>query len=187
MPEPAPPNDGPSRVAEAVRAIDLAGPRAENIAASNLQVTNPIPVYAVGVPSADSNPATLLARAHLVGWRYLVLDGDAAHVADIRADQEPERPHITRGGGLADRLIKSGTYAEALAADGQAFDVRILDANLFGRTVLWLVDRQGGGNRFVSISADPTELDGARFLNELSSAERDKARAFGLTTGEAGG
>jgi hypothetical protein len=150
-------------------------------------ISEPIPIYSIGEPQRDSTPDTLLKRTHLVGWRYLVFQGDTLNVADIKSERS-DRPELIRSNDLVQQIVASGKLAEQKVGNTSDFSIRLLDLSILGQSVLWLASKKGDrADRFFSLSPNAQELNPNEFLRRMSEAEKQKAAAFATTLGESGG
>ena len=184
-----PPADGPTRVGQAVAALTSIsrGPGLLDGGDDVAQVSEPIPIYSIGEPRRDSQPDTLLERAHRIGWRYLVFQTDGHNVADIKSGPS-DRPEFIRSDDLVQQIVAAGKFAEKKVGDISSFSVRRPDLSILGQSVLWLASKKGDhADRFFSLGPTAEELSPDEFLHRMSEAERQKAAAFANTSPEAGG
>lgn len=148
------PDGGLEVVARAVRDL-MPSPSAGGEAlggAAGRAASRPLPVYHLGLE--DIGPGAPLARARQVGWRYVVVDGRIAALADVRRTDGGE----LRFAGLSQgAIIRGFEAATRLAAErfGSAasddYGARILEVPALYVSALWLVHADGDTARDVFI------------------------------------
>jgi len=198
IPPPGEPNDGASRVANAVRAFAGASRRAapggelsfdidrspDEAGGAALKMAEPLPIYAVDPRIEADDP---LAAAARTGSRYLIFGVNDVHVADL-PDDDFATPDLINSADLASRIVAASKLADGKIDKDKGYQARILDLNLLGNSVLWLKsDADDAPDRFFSLDKKPREIPASTLLPRITHAAQEKR--MGLATGhdEAGG
>lgn len=111
------------------------------------QAGSPLPVYCLGL--ADAASAAPLARAIAVGWRYPIVGGANAGLANLEPAEDGYAFAGVSHGAFAARLVQAAYLAEeALGTTDAAYEPRLLEVPALGLAALWL---NGPDDRFIPL------------------------------------
>ncbi|MEM5316532.1 hypothetical protein [Paraburkholderia sp. JHI869] len=123
--------------------------RANTIAAlrGTPSTTAPLPFYTL--TRHDFTLQDPLSAAKQVGWRYLIVDGDAPGVVMISTRKGHFDFAGIASGPLPQRLFDAVTLAnQGLGADPIAYEMRLLDIPSMRDSAVWL---KGSSSQFISL------------------------------------
>lgn len=156
-------------------------------AAPAARILRPIPIFAIDLDRLYDEGAGALRHAWRKGWRYLVEHDDGMDVVDL-PESGNRQPEMIAGGEVADNLVRSARKAERIAEAGPDYELRLLDLNLIGDSVLWLHDPSGAREeRFVSLARTPRELKPEALVQRLRAEATRKLSAIASAGTEGGG
>lgn len=143
------------------------------------QLARPIPIFA---PS--STPRASLKTARQTGWRYVVADSDRIGAIDIATD-DAKGAQVIADPSVADRFGRA-LHAAANRLDDDDYELRLLDLNLIGDSVLWL-HRPDKEDRFFALAGDHDEIAAAEIARRVQRGLDTLGASRSNRDAEAGG